>query len=124
MHFGPTTLYALSSEYSDTEWEHLVPSSGHTVTIEGKIHTVSLFHQMKCLDILRRSYLEPQENGISPLARHCLLYLREMIICQSDMRLERVYSTSGGAYRIYDSVCNDWMEVHDAADRIQSTSTT
>lgn len=122
MHFGPTTLYGLDSEYSNAEWEHLIPPGGHTVVIEGKPYTVSLFHQMKCIDILRRSYLEPEENGISPIARHCLLYLREMILCQSDMRLERVHNTAGSAYRVYDSICNDWSEVFEAAQTIQSTS--
>ncbi|KAJ7486858.1 hypothetical protein FB451DRAFT_774401 [Mycena latifolia] len=123
MHFSSTSHYQFNSPDAEAEYESLVPTGGHVVHVLGRPYTVALFHQMKCLDIIRRQYLENTPD-ISPLTRHCLLYLRETIICQSNPRLESVRNTVGSANRRYDAVCRDWTLVYDEAGKNHLASLT
>ncbi|KAJ7930914.1 hypothetical protein B0H13DRAFT_1594950, partial [Mycena leptocephala] len=116
MHFGSTTRYQFNSPDVDAEYERLIPAGGHVVQVQDRTCSVALFHQMKCLDIIRREYLENTPD-ISPLTRHCLLYLRQTMIFQSNPRLESVRNTVGSANRRYDAVCRDWTLVYTEAER-------
>ncbi|KAJ7591577.1 hypothetical protein C8J56DRAFT_782089 [Mycena floridula] len=118
MHLSATSHYQVNSSDSDAEYEKLLPTGGHTVHVGERVFTVALFHQMKCLDILRREYVA-QPVHPSPLARHCLLYLRQAILCQSNPRIESVRNSRGSGNRVYDAVCQDWTLLYDEAERNQ-----
>ena len=78
-----------------------------------------MWHQLRCLDIIRRAYdahegLTPE--GPSPVARHCLHYLRQTVLCRSDTRLEPVIDTDGPhAVQPWGTMtCKDWTRVYEA----------
>lgn len=87
---------------------------GHTVIQE---YTVTLFHQLKCLDIIRRELTESTGGEPTPLATHCMNYLRQTILCAVDMRLESVKHPLGAVERVYDTTCKDWETVYTEAER-------
>lgn len=83
-----TVHYQLNTTESVEEFAALVPIRGHTVPV-GKqeiTHTVALFHQLRCLDILRSDYAA--QRGETRMGRHCLNYLRQSILCLADVKLE------------------------------------
>ena len=55
------------------------------------------------------------------LARHCMNYLRQMILCRADTRLEPVRSPIGHARTMSEvtHVCQDWSTVYEAAEENQ-----
>ncbi|KAF5358571.1 hypothetical protein D9757_012957 [Collybiopsis confluens] len=86
----------------------------------------AIFHQMHCLDTLRKSILFFDWRNISAYERqlwhvnHCMNMLRQAILCNSDITLEPSF-----VYGIYDGrnqsaasgmdvwhVCRDWTQVN------------
>ena len=77
LHFDDSMRYDLNTETGAKEWAALVPEGnayeggegddGHLVWLrpdgeeegEPEAYTVSLFHQLKCLDIIRQEYVSP-----------------------------------------------------------------
>lgn len=86
MAFENTARYGLTDA---DDWAALLPSGGHVIRTwtdaHDDTHTVALFHQLKCLDIIRQEYLGAQ---LKPLGKHCLNYLRQSVLCLADTRLE------------------------------------
>ncbi|EGN92253.1 hypothetical protein SERLA73DRAFT_191368 [Serpula lacrymans var. lacrymans S7.3] len=106
------------------EYAHLMPLSGHTVYVSENpgeapdVYTVTLFHQLKCLEIIHREYLDPSLPLIpSALLSHCLNYLRQTILCRPNLRLESVTTRSAKSAQGYEAVCRDWTEVYEEAER-------
>jgi hypothetical protein len=87
MQIGDTTRYGIDNP---NDWAKLLPAHGHLVNIDGKSYTVAMFHQLKCLDIVRHDYAA--KKGPTDLSRHCLNYLRQTLLCHSDTRLESIRS--------------------------------
>ncbi|KAJ4467626.1 hypothetical protein J3R30DRAFT_3307102 [Lentinula aciculospora] len=62
MHYEANSVhYEVDGFDSDEEFAHLLPQEGHTIHLTSSMgtittHTVTLFHQLKCLDIIRREY--------------------------------------------------------------------
>ncbi|KAJ7699277.1 hypothetical protein B0H17DRAFT_1196367 [Mycena rosella] len=113
---------------ADEEWSKILPPGGHLVHIaednskSPEPYTVTLFHQLKCLDIIRVQYNLPQSTAISPRTQHCITYLREIILCRPNLRLESVEDEFGLSDRnYYDTVCRDWTAVYGEAERNQET---
>jgi hypothetical protein len=111
--------YALNS----SAWAHQLPTSGHLIHLDEpdstntSTHTVSLFHQLKCLEILRDVF---QDNGShlttrKAIASHCMNYIRESLLCMADMR----NSPQGTLHTIagYDMLCYDWEVLFEEAER-------
>ena len=78
MNIEPTKHYQLSGPSADAEWAALAPNNGILrLGPERRPYSVSLFHQLRCLDIIRRdivgSLLPPEDDG--KLSRHCLNYM-------------------------------------------------
>ncbi|RDB30380.1 hypothetical protein Hypma_007153 [Hypsizygus marmoreus] len=119
MFIGEGSHYDLDSDQGGLEYAKLLPSGGHTVHISESgeyinTYTVTLFHQLKCLGILREEHNFP---GSEPLTHHCLTYLRQTILCRPNLRLESVRTPAGSASRGYDTVCpRDWTRVYAAAE--------
>lgn len=122
MYFEPTVHYELNSTMADKEWASLVPSNGGIVRIgpDREPYHLSMFHQLRCLDIIRRSYnaregLTP--GRLNPAAHHCLHYLRQMMLCRRDTRIEPVIDT-GGPHAVQPwglMTCRDWRGVYEAS---------
>ncbi|KAI9057633.1 hypothetical protein FKP32DRAFT_1583349, partial [Trametes sanguinea] len=128
MYFEPTVHYQLNSSDVDSEWEALVPGNGGIVYIgsERQPYMLSVFHQLRCLDILRRAYLSrhpPTPDGPNASALHCLNYIRQMVLCRRDTILEPVIDTEGPhAVQPWRTLtCKDWNQVYAAhAQNVQS----
>lgn len=125
---GDTVHYQLErTKESDEEWDRLLPSGGHLVHVQSddsvspETFTVTLFHQLKCLDVLRKEYICRTErqscSETDALAQHCLNYLRQSILCNLDSGLESTRNVQGLVTRGYDTVCKDWTKLYDEAER-------
>lgn len=105
------------------DWNQLVPPDGGIIRLAGddRPYTISLFHQLRCLDVIRVAVLRAHANGTLPDARteHCMNYLRQMVLCRADTYLESAYSlTSKHTVEITTpKTCQDWTQVYDAATR-------
>ncbi|EKM49612.1 uncharacterized protein PHACADRAFT_265164 [Phanerochaete carnosa HHB-10118-sp] len=94
-----------------------MPSGEHLIRLqegeETQTYSLALFHQLRCLDILRDDYVSGKPL---PLRKHCLNYIRQSVLCIADTHLE--YSKAGLAVTHYiETVCNDWTAVHKAAEK-------
>ena len=75
--------------HSSPEWSTLVPGDG--LIYLGADHQpamVSMFHQLRCIDIIRSQLAVPRRNRHAELAQHCMNYLRQMILCRGDSFLD------------------------------------
>ncbi|KAF9465116.1 hypothetical protein BDZ94DRAFT_408386 [Collybia nuda] len=106
-----------------TEWDRLLPSNG--VLHLGDHHeefTVSMFHQLRCLNIVRGSLVSHRSQSIKDsemkLARHCMNYLRQMVLCRSQLHLESVRDHVGVRLTVSETThtCRDWTAVYEAAE--------
>ncbi|KAJ6612712.1 hypothetical protein B0H10DRAFT_2051618 [Mycena sp. CBHHK59/15] len=117
MHIVPASArYAMGAE----SWHKLLPRCGHVVHVadsDGSIrtHTVALFHQLRCLEILHDAYVDEGSHLNSLLAAHCMNYLRQTILCQMDMRTE--VQGSVFTYNGFDQMCYDWEVIYEAAEK-------
>ena len=125
MYFEPTVHYELNTTTADAEWAALFPHGG-VVRIGDPEHrepyTISMFHQLRCLDVIRRAYVAREAlspEGPSAVSLHCLQYLRQMVLCRRDTRLEPVVDPTGPhAVQPWGTmVCKDWTKVYDAQAR-------
>ncbi|KAG7097762.1 hypothetical protein E1B28_005083 [Marasmius oreades] len=94
---APSLNYPVSSD-GDRNWTTLVPplSSGfiyHPRTQQ--FYSVSLYHQLHCLNALRKYISRGPElrldDEVVTHTGHCLDYLREALLCHSDTTLEPVH---------------------------------
>ncbi|THU88475.1 hypothetical protein K435DRAFT_679731, partial [Dendrothele bispora CBS 962.96] len=130
MHYSETTHYQLDHMDSNHEYAKLLPSGQHLVTVDDdsgvtKNYTVTLFHQMKCLDIIRRTYVKHWRSGRSRtiwsnpdeiFTQHCLNYLHQTILCRPHLGLESTHNSKASASRDFEMVCRDWTEVYKEAE--------
>ncbi|KAJ7114041.1 hypothetical protein C8R44DRAFT_881591 [Mycena epipterygia] len=117
--------YGLGDD-ADEEWSKILPASGHLVHVAHESaspepYTVTLFHQLKCLDIIRTQYKLPPSTPISSRTGHCMNYLRQTALCRPNLRLESVDDEFGHSDRnFYDTVCHDWTALYREAERNQA----
>ena len=102
-------------------WNHMLPSGEHLIREESpdgsvSTYTVSVFHQLQCLNIIRRYRIgDPKfPSTSSPMVAHCLNYLRESVLCQMDMREEQIPDKP--LINGFDRLCLDWEAVWKAAE--------
>jgi len=106
-------------ELGEEAWDNLLPSGGHLVhTTEPdgtiKTHTVAMFHVLRCVGIMQKTYANEGSHVGDPLVEHCINYFRETFLCQSDMRNEpqgMTYTHNG-----FESLCYDWEPLFEAAE--------
>ncbi|KAH7919344.1 hypothetical protein BV22DRAFT_1040983 [Leucogyrophana mollusca] len=116
-----STHYQLDDDGA-ADYAMLMPSGGHTVHIADspgsspKPYTVTLFHQLKCLEIIHREYLAAP-SSFPPILSHCMNYLRQTIICRPNLRLESAQSAAASVDKEYETVCRDWTQVYAEAER-------
>ncbi|TFK24211.1 hypothetical protein FA15DRAFT_592757 [Coprinopsis marcescibilis] len=124
MDFQNTVNYQLNGSVANAQWEALFPSTGGLVYLgpEKRPFMLSTFHQLRCLDIIRRNYaLDAEKGHKNPTSqtRHCMNYLRQMILCRGDSRLERVVDPEGAhAVQVRDSqTCRDWRSLYSQVEK-------
>lgn len=126
MRMTGSTRYKLGTSEGAEEWAKLMPSGGHLVHIAApnpqspttETYTSTLFHQLKCLDIIREQYISrPVQVPPPGLTRHCMSYLRQTFLCRPTLWLESTKNARGVASRDYDAVCRDWTKVYEEAER-------
>ncbi|RDX57167.1 hypothetical protein OH76DRAFT_1394946 [Lentinus brumalis] len=119
--------YSLETEVGVAEWNATLPSGGAVIHLgpDGRPFTVSMFHQMRCLDIIRdvvvSYYLDSSPNarpGKPKLVHHCMNYLRQTVMCRGDLHIETVRAPSGPTVTVsaVTHSCKDWTAVYDAAE--------
>jgi hypothetical protein len=108
--------YPLRGASAKAQWESMVPKNGGIVHVgpEKTPYMLSMFHQLKCLDIMRRMYVEDHQGELDAIGRHCLNYLRQTVLCRADLRLESLQDPDGPhAIDMYgDFTCTDWRQVY------------
>ncbi|KAJ7485123.1 hypothetical protein B0H11DRAFT_1722399 [Mycena galericulata] len=111
-----TQNYQLTGADAGPQWASMIPKNGGIVHVgpDRQPYMLSIFHQLKCLDILRRMYAEEHGGGLDDVGRHCLNYLRQTVLCRSDLRLESVQASDG--LHVVDMwgdlTCTDWRQVY------------
>lgn len=115
MPFGETVHYQLDGPGSNDDWDALVPGGGIVYLGDNyEPHSVSMFHQLSCLQTIRAELVRTKETGLPPnkLARHCLNYLRQMALCRSDLALE--FTVGYPHVEVFPDtyVCRDWRKVY------------
>ncbi|KAI9068925.1 hypothetical protein FKP32DRAFT_1560703 [Trametes sanguinea] len=103
-------------------WRALVPG-------DGLIHlgphrepfTVSMLHQLRCLDVMREQLTKPRAAREEQPARHCVNYIRQMILCRGDTQLDPYQYPSNNRPVDANPIrrCLDWRAVYDAVDENQ-----
>lgn len=123
MYLENTEHYALDTEEGIAQWASLVPSDGGIIRIPGHDHqplTISLFHQLRCLDVVRDAVVSSIQNRTAPSRKtvHCLNYLRQMVLCRADRYMENVRDPDAKHVVQFmgDRKCKDWTQVY-AANR-------
>ena len=125
MNIEPTKHYQLSGHNADAEWAALAPQNGIIhLGPHRQPYSISLFHQLRCLDIIRRDIVRVEllppapEEGDSKLSRHCLNYMRQMVLCRTDLALDPVFGRGLEARVCPDTnQCVDWRRVYEELDK-------
>ncbi|KAF7322291.1 hypothetical protein HMN09_00006700 [Mycena chlorophos] len=119
--------YAINGSEADAEWAALIPPGGGIVHVgpDKQPFMLSMFHQLRCLDIIRKDYhagITGARDAPSAATQHCTNYLRQMLLCRSDRRLERfvdIYALHSVAFR-GTRTCRDWEAVYQTMDGLAS----
>lgn len=123
-----TVRFQLDTEEGMAEFAHLLPSGGHLVyihsstntTVDPEPYTVTLFHQLRCLDVLRQGYTGlPEKLSSSGLLHHCMNYLRQTILCRPRLLLvkQAVLPRRRVSNMGFESTCANWEAVYEEAER-------
>lgn len=116
--------YQLDTHEADFEWRALVPANG-TIHLgpERRPFTISMFHQLRCLDAIRTELSSTHGLSTPPppsqLSRHCFNYLRQMALCHADTTLVQVLNPDDPHPFPDVAVCNDWEYVYTEVRRNQ-----
>ncbi|KAI0287746.1 hypothetical protein BC826DRAFT_897973, partial [Russula brevipes] len=76
---------------------------------------LSIFHQLRCLDVIRRGRLN----------QHCLNHVWQVVLCRADLALDHVCSPGGGGSarrecgRADTNLCVDWRRVYEELEKDQ-----
>jgi hypothetical protein len=119
MNIEPTKHYQLSGQSADAEWAALAPDDGILhLGPQRRPYSVSLFHQLRCLDVIRRDVVGSSEEG--ELSRHCLNYMRQMVLCRADLAVDPVLGRGLEArVRADTNQCVDWRRVYEELEKNQ-----
>ena len=123
MNIEPTKHYQLSGHNADAEWAALAPQNGIIhLGPHRQPYSISLFHQLRCLDIIRRDMIvvDSEDTTGSKLSRHCLNYMRQMVLCRADLALDPVLGRGLEArVRPDTNQCVDWRRVYEELEKNQ-----
>ena len=121
-----TVRFQLRTEEGMADFANSLPAGGHLVygrpqdnmTADPEPYTVTLFHQLRCLDVIRQGYTKVPDEVSPRLLHHCMNYLRQTILCRPSLILEPVTTSAGLISDAgYEAVCRDWEAVYQEAER-------
>ncbi|EJC99622.1 uncharacterized protein FOMMEDRAFT_92757 [Fomitiporia mediterranea MF3/22] len=108
--------YKLDSEIGEEEWSLMLPPNQGIIYLsrQDERFTISLFHQIRCLDNIRSALVSAAKQGARPdaVTRHCLNYIRQMILCRADLHLESMADPNGPVEWMGERTCKDWQTVY------------
>jgi hypothetical protein len=123
---GDTLHYNPSVASSSREFKALIPPIGLSIPSSNPdqpaTSTMAMFHQLWCLEVVRDTFVS---RNITKVARHCLGYLRQTVLCHSDTHVEALFYSPerpdtlvniAGDYR-----CKDWSVVYRAVERLSQS---
>lgn len=117
MPFESSAHFNLTDE-GTIEWESLTPENGLIyLGKERRPFSISMFHQLRCLAIMRKriinlpTHISP-DAAPDPLIHHCINYIRQMVLCRSDVTLEQTYAPPT-AVKNNAQICNNWERVYE-----------
>ncbi|KAF4615766.1 hypothetical protein D9613_012368 [Agrocybe pediades] len=123
MTFENTHRFPLHQGPDEEDWASLLPESGGVVYRSGdKPFGVSMFHQLRCIGLIRSNldkFVKSNRTmGPGTKTQECMDYLRQMVLCRSDLTLESARNPRGPHIAVSDitHVCNDWSAVYRAAN--------
>lgn len=101
------------------EWSAIVPGSGMVyIGTHHEPHTVSMMHQLHCLDIIRGDIVERNGTRKEPeLVMHCLNYIKQMILCRGGLYLEPMVGTDPSPIGVHQ--CRDWSMIYREVEKNQ-----
>ncbi|RPD54566.1 hypothetical protein L227DRAFT_556112 [Lentinus tigrinus ALCF2SS1-6] len=107
------TRYTL---HSDAQWASLFPDGGiiHLGPTRAP-YTVSMMHQLRCLDFVREQLAKPVPDRDPEPTRHCLNYLRQMVTCRGDLHFD-LYQYAHKVNAVHPHAvrrCKDWRVVYE-----------
>ncbi|KAI0749653.1 hypothetical protein C8Q80DRAFT_1218764 [Daedaleopsis nitida] len=119
--------YSIETDLGIAEWNATLPPGGAVVHLgpAGRPFTVSMLHQLRCLDIVREVIVDyyadaspdavPKKQG---LVQHCMNYLRQTVMCRGDLHIETVRAPKGQQVTVsaVTHACRDWTAVYEAAE--------
>ncbi|KAH7915141.1 hypothetical protein BJ138DRAFT_1142421 [Hygrophoropsis aurantiaca] len=115
-----TKRYGISNPQAWSEWRNtdLFPNGNGFVKLgeQGRSFGVSMFHQMHCMQMIRKAIIHP--DTASTHTHHCLNLIRQAILCASDTTLDPINVETDGTLKGTDGigvvhVCRDWEKVYD-----------
>ncbi|KAE9400825.1 hypothetical protein BT96DRAFT_919284 [Gymnopus androsaceus JB14] len=122
MDFEETARYQIQGPDADKEWAALYPYGGIIhLGSSPTPYTPSMFHQLGCLDIVRKEIIHVQGSPVkikpSQLADHCSNYLRQMMLCRSDIALE--YCVGKPHVDVFPETytCQDWRRLYEELEK-------
>ena len=114
--------YKLDASF-DQEWDALIPANGTVgYTEDSQPYSVAMFHQLRCLNLIRRDFGRIKSTGAmsrSAHARSCLNYLRTTALCQSDMHIES-FTEEDNTESTHWYACRDWSAIYQAVATAQA----
>ncbi|KAJ7510319.1 hypothetical protein B0H11DRAFT_1846133 [Mycena galericulata] len=118
-----TVRYQLETEDGAAEWSASFPGNGMVYLGEQcRPFSISMFHQIRCLDHLRTAFVDVRSHNASifprdviedgDLTQHCLNYLRQMVFCRSHSYLDPVLGHPIPNAHPDTDQCRDWSAVY------------
>ena len=112
---------------ASADWHSIFPAgSGGFVKLgpHDRLFGVSMFHQLHCLDKMRRAVVAmPSSEWESWHTQHCLNYVRQMLLCAASVRLEPVKVAPGKGQEGLkvdgfglQHECRDWSALREAVE--------
>lgn len=124
--------YQVDTDEATAEWAALTPGKGIIHLGEHKRpFSISMFHQLRCLDILRVEMVQVQKTGstlsdpvAAGLGQHCLNYIRQMLFCGADLTLDTIMGNPPKTPAVYADrfKCQDWEAVYDEVRKNQGVA--
>ncbi|KAF9045156.1 hypothetical protein BJ165DRAFT_1347011, partial [Panaeolus papilionaceus] len=122
-----TVHYAFDTPLGRAEWNTTLPSGGAVLRLgpDKREFTLGMLHQIRCLGIIREIlddyYADESPNAKfkkPQLAKHCMNYIRQMVLCNADLRLETVRAGRGNRLTVPEvtHTCRDWTTVYAEAE--------
>lgn len=110
--------YTILGADAREEWATSTPKGFGYIRLgpEYRSFAVSMFHEYHCLRVFRAGLAGDYSSQTSSHIGHCLVYLRQMILCSPDLTLE-LYNSLERDFEVERAgathVCRDWRQVYE-----------